>query len=350
MVAKHHFTRVDTFELKNLIYEKIGHARAEKYFDQLNRFFSLKLGKVEFDQSCIQTIGKENISLHNRLIKSILQNACQAKVPPPKARKVKGSLGVKHANGYQRNCMQSLYGDAFPPSPRRPRSPVNRDRKFRDRPSPLGPLGKSPSITFEESSPRIQEQQSGAEMNSLSSRPPIAVAPVEDGEEVEQFAGSLGIQSRSPITAPFGVSTNMGGACKALHRGFMFNTCQSSGELPDTRTLRSCLEKKLELEGVGISLDCANLLNNSLSVYLKSLLEPCIEIARSRRNHMYAIELNSQISTGGNRALPGRYTQRPTHSTHVSMSDFRVVMEANPRMLGENWPVQLEKICTHAFE
>ncbi|CAI9764428.1 unnamed protein product [Fraxinus pennsylvanica] len=349
MVAKHHFTRVDTMELKNLIYQNIGHARAEKYFDQLKRFFSLKLSKAEFDQSCIQTIGRENVSLHNRLIQSILQNACQAKVPPSKARKVKGPLGVKVANGYQRNCMQSLYGDAFPPSPRRHRSPVNRDhRKFWDRPSPLGPLGKSPSITFEETSPRIQEQQSGAELSSLGSRPPIEVAPVEDGEEVEQFAGSLGIKSRTPITAPFGVSINMGGARKALHRGFMFNTCQNSGELPDMRTLRSCLEQKLEVEGVGISLECANLLNNSLDVYLKRLIEPCIELARSRRNH--AGELNGQISTGGRGALPARYTQRPRPSTYVSTSDFRVAMESDPRVLGENWPAQLDKICILSFE
>ncbi|CAI9769154.1 unnamed protein product [Fraxinus pennsylvanica] len=350
MVAKHHFTRVDTMELKNHIYQKIGHARAENYFDQLKRFFSLKLSKVEFDQNCIKTIGRENLSLHNRLIQSILQNACQAKVPPPIARKVKGPLGVKVANGYQRNCMQSLYGDAFPPSPRKHRSPINRDRKFRDRQSPLGPLGKSPSITFEETSPRIHEQQSGAELNSVSSRPPIEVAPVEDGEEVEQFAGSLGIQSRSPITAPFGVSINLGGAHKALQRGFGFNTCQNSGELPDTKMLRSCLEKKLELEGIGISLDCANLFNNSLDAYLKRLIEPCMEIARSPGNHMHEGELNGQISTGGNGALLGRYTRRPTHSKYVSTSDFRVAMELNPRILGATWPVQLEKICTRAVE
>ncbi|CAA2967254.1 uncharacterized protein LOC111410157 [Olea europaea subsp. europaea] len=349
MVAKHHFTRVDTMELKNLIYQNIGHARAEKYFDQLKRFFSLKLSKVEFNQNCTQIIGRENISLHNQLIQSILLNACQAKVPPPKARKDKGPLGVKVANGYQRNCLQSLYGDAFPPSPRRHRSPVNRDhRKFRDRPSPLGPLGKSPSITFEETSPRVQEQQSGAELNSLSSRPLIEFAPVEDGEEVEQLAGSLGIQSWSPITAPFGVSINMDGARKALHRGFVFSTCQNSGEVPDTRTLRSCLKQKLEVEGVGISLECANLLNNSLDVYLKRLIEPCVELARSRHNR--AGELNGQISTGGRRALPARYAQRPSASMYVSMSDFRVAMESNPRVLGENWPAQLEKICIRAFE
>ncbi|CAA2987022.1 Transcriptional coactivator [Olea europaea subsp. europaea] len=350
MVAKHHFTRVDTMELKNLIYQKIGHARAEKYFDQLKRFFSLQLSKVEFDQSCIKTIGRENLSLHNRLIQSILQNACQAKVPPPKARKPKAPLGVKVANGYQRNCMQSLYGDAFPLSPRRHRSPVNRDRKFRDRPSPLGPLGKSPSTTFEETSPRIHEQQSGAELNCLSSRPPIEVAPVEEGEEVEQFAGNLGIRRRSPITAPFGVSINMGCSRKALQRSFVFNTCQNGGELPDTKMLRSCLEKKLEMEGVGISSDCANLLNNSLDAYLKRLIEPCMEIARLPGNHMHEGELNGQISARGNGALLGSYAQRPSHSTFVSMSDFRVAMELKPHILGENWPVKLEKICARAFE
>ncbi|KAL0356937.1 UNVERIFIED_CONTAM: hypothetical protein Scaly_1379400 [Sesamum calycinum] len=193
MVANHHFTRVDTIELKDLIYRKIGHQRAEKYFDELKKFLGLKLSKVEFDKSCMRTIGRENISLHNRFIRSIVQNACLAKIPPQKARKVEGN-GARVANGYQRNCLQSLYGDVFPQSPRKCRSPVSRDRKFRDRPSPLGPLGKSRSVTCEETGTRIHEQESPTELHSLGSRPPIDVVSVEDGEEVEQFAGSLNVQ------------------------------------------------------------------------------------------------------------------------------------------------------------
>ncbi|KAK6136924.1 hypothetical protein DH2020_029330 [Rehmannia glutinosa] len=324
MVGNHHFTRIDTQELKDLIYRKIGHERAERYFDQLKRYFSFKLSKADFDKSCIRTIGKENISLHNKLIRSILQNACQAKTPPQKLRKVEG-LNVKVANGYQRNCLQSLYGESFPQSPRKCRSPINRDRKFRDRPSPLGPLGKSPSLTCEETVSRIQEQQSATELHSLCSRPPI----VEEGEEVEQYSESLDVRRWSSITAPPGVSVNSVGARNTYNN--FGDTCQSSGELPDTRSLRSHLEKKLALEGVGISMECANLLNNGLDVFLKRLIEPCIAIAGSRHTDSRILGRQS------NGLLPGRFD--------VSMLDFRVAMESNPRLLGENWSTQLEKIC-----
>lgn len=330
MVANHHFTRVDVLELKEMIYQKIGRQRAEKYFDQLQRLFRAQISKASFDKLCILTIGRENLSLHNRLIRSILKNGCLAKVPPQILKKVDGSLSIKVANGYQRSCLQSLYGDAFPQSPRKSRSPVYRDRKNRDRPSPLGPLGQSPNVTFEEGVPRVQEQQSATELLSLGSRPPVEVVSVEDGEEVEQAAASPSIQSRSPVTAPFGIPMNFGGARQALrslcvsadHIGPL--TCQGSGELPDTRSLRSLLEKRLEQEGLSVSLECANLLNDGLDVFLKRLIGPCIEIA--------------QLQSGKQRARCAR------------MLDFHVAVQSNPCILGEDWPLQLEKICSRTFK
>ncbi|PIN15271.1 hypothetical protein CDL12_12077 [Handroanthus impetiginosus] len=328
MVANHHFTRVDMLELKDLIYQKIGHQRAEKYFDQLKRFFSLKLSKIDFEKNCIQTIGRENIFLHNKLIRSIIRNASNAKVPPQKARKVEG-LNVKVANGYPRNYLQSLYGDAFPQSPRKCRSPVN--RKFRDRQSPLGPLGKSPSTTCEETVTRIQE--SATELHSLCSRPPVGVASVEDGEEVEQFS----VRRWSDVSAPLGVKVN---SRKGIHCGYpcetFGETCESRGELPDTGSLRGRLEKKLALDGVGISMDCANVLNNGLDVFLKRLIEPCVGLAGSRCRDL------------GTRSNGKRLEQRRTQPTAVSLLDFRVAMESNPHLLGEDWSVQLEKICQYA--
>ncbi|KAK6143604.1 hypothetical protein DH2020_023952 [Rehmannia glutinosa] len=309
MVASHHFTRIDTLELKDLIYQKIGHQRAEKYFDQLKRFVGLKLSKVDFDKSCILTIGRENISLHNRLIRSIVQNACSAKIPPQKARKV--------VSGYQKNF-----------------SPVRRDRNFRERPSPLGPLGKSPSITCEETVSRIQQQQSGTELHSFCSRPPVAV---EDGEEVEQFARNPSIRRWNSISAPLGVSINKSGARKSLYFG---ETCQRSGELPDTRSLRIRLEKKLASEGVGVSSDGANLLNNGLDVFLKRLIERFMGISGS----------NGEMISGFNRILPGKYAEIQRKPSNASMLDFRVAMELNPSILGEDWSIQLEKICNYALQ
>ena len=349
-------SRIDTLELKSLILKKFGHQRADKYFDQLTRLFSLKITKCEFDKFCLRIIGRENISLHNHFIRSILKNTCLGKVPPHKGVERAGSnLTVKTANGYKRNCLQSLYREAFPSSPRKGRSPVSRDRKCRDRPSPLGPLGKPQSMACEELNSRAQEQQSATELLSTGSRPPIEFASVEDGEEVEQMAVSPGVQSRSPVTAPYGILMNLGGSRKALSnisRGsnYIPETCLNSGELPDTRSLRSHLEQKLEMEGIGVSLDCVNLLNNGLDVYLKRLIEPCMALAGSRCDNEQLKSASGEFIPGLNGTLPGRYAQRQRKSVNASMLDFRFAMESNPQILGEDWPVQLEKISLRGFE
>lgn len=356
MLPNQNYSRINTSELKALIFRKIGQERAKKYFDHLRRLFSFKISKCQFDKFCIRTIGRENIPLHNQLIKAILKNACLAKVPPLKSnRKVGSTLNVKIPNGFQRNNLQSLYGDAFPPSPRKGRSPGSRDRKFRDHQSPLGPHEKPESVVCDDLVSKEEEQQSATELVSLDSRPPVEVASVEDGEEVEQMAGSPGVQSRSPVTAPLGICMNLAGARKSLSNvsvssNYHPETCQNSGELPDTRSLRSRLERKLEMEGMGVSVDCVNLLNNALDVYLKRLIEPCMGLAGSRCGNDHFKQLNYQFQPGIGGMLPGRYAQREARSSNISMFDSRVAMELNPQILGPDWAIQLEKVCLRDSE
>lgn len=336
------YTRIDILELKALIVRKVGHQRSVKYFDQLRRLFSLKISKSEFDRCCIKTIGRENIPLHNQLIRAILKNACLAKVPPIRGSSRIGSpLSVKVPNG-----------DAFSPSLQKGRSLVGRDCKFKDRQSPLGPLGKPQSVSSIELVSKAQEQQSATELHSLGSRPPVSV---EDGEEVEQIAGSPSIQSRSPVTAPLGISMNFGCGRKLLSNVSTFSkyypeTCQSSGDLPDTSSLRRRLERKLEKEGLAVTVDCVNLLNNSLDAYLKRLIESSIGLAGSRCGNEHQRQLNGRSVPGSNVLLPGRYKQTVTNSTCASLSDFHNAMELNPQILGPDWPIQLEKIGLSAGE
>ncbi|KAF8111913.1 hypothetical protein N665_0071s0052 [Sinapis alba] len=266
-------SRFNTLEVKSLIYQKLGHSRANTYFDQLGKFLTSRISKSELDKLFINTIGREHVPLHNRLLRSILKNATVAKSPPP-----------------PRFLKKSLYGDsAFPPSsPRKCRS-----RKFRDRPSPLGPLGKPQSITTtnDESMSKVQR------------------LPMEEGEEVEQS-----VQSRSPLTAPLGVSIT--GARKFVCRKGD-ETCQNSGELPDTVTMKTRLEKKLEMEGITLSMDSANVLNSGLDAFITRMIKPCLSLVQRKR---------------------------------VSMSDLLAAMELNPRVLGEDWPIHLEKVCSRASE
>ncbi|KAK0583071.1 hypothetical protein LWI29_033023 [Acer saccharum] len=342
MVSNQNFSRINTLELKDLLVKKIGLQRGERYFDQLGRLFSLKISKFEFDKFCIRTIGRENIPLHNNLIKSIIKNASVAKVPPPKGNRKVG-----------RNTLQSIYGDAFSPSPRKGRSLVSRDRKFRDRPSPLGPLGKPQSmVACEESVSKTPDQQSPTELHSLDSRPPVEVVSVEDGEEVEQVAWSPSVQSRSPVTAPLGISMNLGGTRKtfsnlSISDDYYPVTCQNSSELPDTRSLTSRLEQKLELEGINVMADCVNLLNNGLDAYLRRLIEPCMALAASGCGNKHPNQLGSPLTPGLSAVS---YMHTPTQPIYGSMLDFRTAMELDPKVLGGDWPIQLEKICLRASE
>ncbi|KAJ7946145.1 Transcriptional coactivator Hfi1/Transcriptional adapter 1 [Quillaja saponaria] len=355
MSANRNYSRIDTLELKALIFRKVGHHRAEKYFFQLRRLLNLKISKSEFDKFCIQTIGRENIRLHNQLIRSIVKNASLAKVPHLKGFvKVESALNIKITNERGRNDLETMYGDGFPPSPHKGRSTVSQDSKYEDHPSPLEPLGKPQSVAFEESISKTQEQ-SATELHSLGSRPPVEVALVEEGEEVEQLTGSPSVQNKSPVTAPLGISMKLGCVCKTLSnvpiRGkYHTETCQGTGELPDTRSLRSRLEQTLETEGLGIAVDCVNLLNNGLDAYLKRLLEFFMGFAGSRRGTKHLKQINGQLIPGLNVLPPGRYMQAGIQSACASLLDFRVAMELSPQVLGEDWPILLEKICFHASQ
>ncbi|XP_022775130.1 uncharacterized protein LOC111317067 [Durio zibethinus] len=348
MPGRRLFSRIDTLELKSLIERKIGRIKAEKYFNLLTRFLSLKIAKPEFDRLCIGTIGRENVRIHNHLLRSVVRNASLSKTPPLRENKLEGSLSVKVANGYQRSNLQSLCKD-FPQSPHKGRTPNLRDCKFRDRLSPLGPHGKSHGTACEDAVLKAQEQQSATELLSLGSRPP---GSVEDGEEVDQAAGSPSIHSRSPVRAPLGISLNAKGMRKVPWNGLpsASETCHFRGELPDSGSLRKRLEQKLEMEGLNISVDCANLLNNSLDIFMKRLIKPCLELAGSRSGQKLIDQAHNWSMASLNGMQPVRCAQKQSGSISASMLDFRVAMELNPLILGVGWPIQLEKVCLLASE
>lgn len=345
MSAVDHHTPVNTGQIKDVIYQRIGPEKANSYFNNLERFLNLKMSKIEFDKSCRQIFGRENLSLHNFLIRSIIHNA---KIPPKEARKDE-ALNV---NGGKRSHLQSLCADTLPQPPRKCRSSLSKDRKLKEHKSPPGPLGKSWSVANEETVSRLQEQQSGAELHTLSGRPLVGPTVVEDGEEVEQTAVIPPSRRWASVTAPIGVSLNMGGDHnrRGIHSldNCLNETCQSSRELPDTKSLGRRLQKKLGEDGVGITRDGANLLNKSLDVYLKKIISQCVGIAGAQCADPSSGKL---VSGGFYEISPSQFIetpmQPPRQHTCVSMLDFRVAMESNPTVLGEDWPVQLEKISNY---
>lgn len=348
-----HCPRIDTVEIKFEIERVLGPKKSVQYFDILSRYLSLKLSKGEFDKLCVGLFGRGNICLHNRLIRAIVKNACVAKTPPPRHGREEAHRNEKVPNENQRSSLQSLCRDDFPLSRRKGRTPILRDRKFRDQLSPLGPHGKCQMNSCEDSGLKSRQQPSAMELQSLGSRPPVDVISVEEGEEVEQASGSPSVYSRSPVRAPLGIPLNTKGTKKLLLHGaspFPFTeSCQKTSMLPDTSSLKKRLEQKLGIEGLNVSIDCTNLLNNGLDVFIKRLLKPCLQTAplKSAQTSLHQTHPRMPVLNG---MQPMGYSVKPNKSYSVSILDFKVATELNPRILGEEWPLKLEKISLRASE
>lgn len=422
--------RINISDLKAQLVKKLGPERSKRYFYYLNRLLSQKLTKAEFDKLCFLTLGRENLPLHNQLIRSILRNACQAKVPPPPVREKEApttkSIVKKSSssleNGYQQNgpAAPSLSqgpplfwsnGDVLPTSPRKSRTLV-RERRPRDRaadrPSPLGPNGKTVDgivkvitengdLSSHDLQRSIHQNHQGnaehpdidqdASPSRSTKRPRTKKLPeddlvsvhikgssdavlVEDRDSLEQ-TGNSDSSTRSPLSAPLGIpycSASIGGARRTLpaaSSSYYTSTCESGG-LPGTDTLRKRMEQIAGAHGLeGISTDCANLLNNGLDTYLKRLIRSCVELVGVRSGHeptkvpVYKQQPHGKLINGTwvgqqlqmqSGVMPMEGMQEFRSHSPISLLDFKVAMELNPQQLGEDWPSLLEKICLQSYE
>ncbi|XP_047949888.1 uncharacterized protein LOC125195741 [Salvia hispanica] len=390
MQPPHHHSRINLAELKAQLVKKLGPEGSKQYFYFLHRFLSLKLSKVEFNKLCVRIISRENIPLHNQFIRSILRNACSAKTPPPANQKGGGvsrdgaQLGGKDAsadgflpNGSHANVAQAsgspglLNGGGdmllLPLSPRKARTGI-RDRKTGDRRSALGPNGKASLV-----------------LENGDSNPPDIGRPLHSGSENEIFAPNVAKMSivrrssdvsapscskdqtelvvrddgkeastRSPLRAPLGVPfcpVNVGRAHRALPLSSSSRCIGSykNSALLDSLTLRERMGKIALIQGLEeVSVDSANILNHGLDAYMKGLIRSCIELVGSRSGHESTKKKTNKHMKHINGLKPGHQEKRS--ECPISVQDFRVAMELNPRKLGEDWPLLLEKICTNAFD
>ncbi|GMI82188.1 hypothetical protein like AT2G24530 [Hibiscus trionum] len=336
--------RINLVELKAQLIKRLGPERSKQYFCYLNKLLSLKLSKVEFNKVCFRVLGRENVRLHNILICSILKNACNAKVPPSTT--IHDSLQV---------------GD-FLLSPRRARS------------------GASIRLTAKKPLQHHQEVLGNADngRDVLLPNPEIKGSvngfPSEDGrDQSEALFVKDGKEScaRSSLQAPLRVplfSTSISGTRMALPLGSSTRYAKSYdiGGLLDSEALRERMQQIASLEGLeGVSMDCANILNNGLDVYLKRLIRMTIELVGIR--HGCSLRKNNTMkhhSHGNlvNSISPSHHNQVQNNSWNleaideqryyklVSLLDFKVAMELNLQRLGEDWPVLLEKIYMQSSE
>ncbi|CAN7015379.1 unnamed protein product [Brassica rapa subsp. trilocularis] len=165
-------------------------------------------------------------------------------------------------------------------------------------------------------------------------------APVSRDEEAREERGRLTL-STTPVVAPLGIpfwEASVGGACRANRADFI--SCYDSGGLSDTEMLRKRMESIAVAHGLGgVSPECTSMLNNMLDVYLKKLINSCVDLSGAR-------------STSGKQSnsLPIETSNQPSATTQeqhlVSLLDFRAATELNPSQLGEHWPLLRERLLS----
>ncbi|EOA18912.1 hypothetical protein CARUB_v10007542mg [Capsella rubella] len=393
-------SRIDLAELKVHIVKKIGVERSRRYFYYLGRFLSQKLTKTEFDKSCCRLLGRDNLSLHNKLVRSILRNASLAKSPPP-----------LHQNGLpDKSLVLGKEGGLDQSGSRIPNHNRNDpvwsngvlakvrsgtcDGTIRDRPSPLGPNGKVDILLHQplcredksgnrntvnrdsayQRSSRYTDERDGAflcpaEKLRVLDKGQVA-APFSRDDEPQEEQGRL-LPSMCPVIAPLGIpfcSASVGGSRRTVPNSTSADvnviSCYDSGGLSDTDMLRKRLENIAVAQGLGgVSAECCSMLNNMLDVYLKKLMKSCVDLAgaRSMNGTSKKQSLEKQQSRdeiiNGVRQCNSFYTQtsnQPSDVTQeplsVSLLDFRVAMELNPHQLGEDWPLLRERISICSFQ
>lgn len=368
-------SRIDLCEIKSRIAKTIGPDRAKKYFQHLERFLSSKLIKNEFDKLCLVALGRENLPLHNHLIRSILLNACAASGPP--------AISVPKIAGDISSSEHTLpppvwSGDSFSKHVKDKHS-LTRSVNASTQHSSLTHVetisrenGTSNLIGLK----RHTHIQQNEHVESLIKRSCVSKAPLDfhgslhiNGPSAIDVRETLGEETlrraQVPLQAPIGIQFGTANLCQTRKPSALASvssddssvSCYDHGELCDTLSLRKKMEKTAQDEGLeGVSVECADLLNNGVDVFLKQLIGSCVELvgARSQHGKLSHAALKQQLSR---KLINGVSLQNHAHvqggiippgtTNSVSIQDLKAVSELNPRLLGVNSSGLLEKISSH---
>ncbi|KAJ4837575.1 hypothetical protein Tsubulata_014331 [Turnera subulata] len=361
MQRAYQHSRVDVAELKAEIVKRIGGERSRLYFYYLNKLLSLKLSKIKFNKFCIRVLGRENVPLHNQFIRSILQNACNAKVspPPPSCNNEMPSTtsdgSYPFANGkmdlvsYESMVTSDIisFEDGIQMPLQHHQVILRKEEK-----------GKETLLPNSSKLPLVKQSIEGSV--SVHSREKSSISVVEDGGR-----SSSTIALQAPLGIPF-CTASAGGSCRQPRLAINHRSSSEcdSGLLVGTQTLRERMQHIAAAQGLeGVPMESANLLNIGLDAYLRGLIKSSLELVDSRCQHD-STKGNSQkhYMHGKNGFLPGHHFHvenssgplngKPNQTSNlpISLLDFKVAMELKPQQLGEDWPLLLEKICTRAFE
>ncbi|KAG0495451.1 hypothetical protein HPP92_000204 [Vanilla planifolia] len=235
------------------------------------------MSKADFNRLCLQVLGRQNIPLHNQLIRSILKNAYLGKTPPAFVDrcvlKLNGAIRKKplqvndSASQFYITTTNSLIqcngnGILCPCDWRRPLQ--NHQGRVAEQPT------KKPRN----------------EVSSLCDQIPIYVKnliePVakEDGEKTKENSDVN--YRRTRLQPPLGI--HFCPALVSLIQRFGLSPIRDRGrdDLYHSKDLRNWMEKITKLYGLGVTLDCANFLNSALDIFLKRLIRSSFELAGAK--------------------------------------------------------------------
>lgn len=377
-------SRINLVELKAQLVKRLGPDKSKLYFYYLNKLLSLKISKVEFNKFCLRVIGRENVALHNQLIRSILKNACHAKVLPSGSTRDEGGFEFM-SDGYWKN------DDGLLSSPCGTRSgiSVGSDGKpeFSSQQSIItgnNVVSDNGDLDSHQINKLVQHHQEISNNTNKedkvmfchptkTKRSTESIISVDTNEQREVLVVRDGkeLSARSSLQAPLGIPlcpSSVGGAHQTPHLASSGRCLSSydSGELLDTDTLKERMQQIATAHGIeGVSMDCVNLLNGGLNAYLKQLIRSSVELVGTRCGHdLVENKIHKHHSHGklvngvvpdyhfhvGNGNRPSDDMARQRCNFPLSLLDFKVAMWLKPEQLGEAWPLLLEKICTHSQE
>jgi hypothetical protein len=387
--------RIDLRDLKAQMLKRLGPDRSRRYFGYLNGYLSERLSRQDFEKLCLQTLGQENLQLHNRLIRAILYNAYHGKCAPPPldAGRPVGSSVKKASQAAE--VLNTCNSDAKLLQVQGLRSVATaQDHTFKDSMNNMGPKCRVAAVNPNQ----VTHGASGSlengtlnpiELKRLHFQQCEPVEPLAKHPRVEQLPpnnmllqrsmSSTAERSaeilRSPVRAPLGIpfcSASVGGARKFPPPPIVtgedhFNSCFEDGGLFSTELLHRRMEKTAETLGLaGVTMHSAELLNIALDEYMKNLIRSSVELvggsvqrdARKgtlpHKNQVYGNRINGVWLPNHVHMQSGSGSSGTTNEIGsnqlISVSDFKVAMQLNPQHLGENWPVLLEKICLCSSE
>ncbi|KAK4742612.1 hypothetical protein SAY87_000613 [Trapa incisa] len=290
--------RINLSEMKAQLFKSLGPARSVQYFDCLQRLLSLRLSKVEFDKLCLKLLGKENLSLHNQLIRAVQLNASIRKI---------STLG--------------LNGEANFVSLSHKRASENGRWRSHDSQKLL----------------HHHQQPIGDAFTSGQNRCKSQALVVERCNNVDKFRRR---QHHTPIRTLFHQVSERGHSSRSY----------DNGELPDTISLKEQMQQIAINQGLkGVTLDCANMLSLGLNSYLKTLIASCIQLVRT--GSMNKVPCTShQRDQVQQKVGNGVFLQEEKPRFPITMLDVRAATELIPQELGEDWPSMLERISVHAMK